>query len=97
MAYVNQPIKRSLCQVLAARTRTSYNINRGLCQSTHQANNAERGRQEGCGHVIRTNRKLLRASPGQNLINVQLEYNRNFKETAQGQPKLESHQFSIRM
>ena len=39
---------------------------------------------------------MLRASPNQNLINFQLECNRNFKETAQGQPKLESHQFSIR-
>ena len=38
---------------------------------------------------------MLRASPNQKLINFQTECNRNFKETAQSQPKPESHQFSI--
>ena len=38
---------------------------------------------------------MLRESPSQNLINFQLECNRNFKETVQSQPKPESHQFSI--
>ena len=48
-------------------------------------------------------RKLLRAIPGQNLINFQLECNRNlecnrtFQETAQSQPKSESHRFSFRI
>ena len=37
---------------------------------------------------------MLKASPNQNLINFQLECNMNFKETAQSQPKPESHQFS---
>ena len=40
---------------------------------------------------------MLRASPSQNLINVQLECNRNFQETAQSQPKSESHRFSFRI
>jgi len=48
-------------------------------------------------NVIGISRKLLRASPSQNLINFQLECNRNLKEAAQGQPKPESHQFSIRI
>ena len=39
---------------------------------------------------------MPRESSSQNLLNFQLECNRIFKETAQGQPKLESHQFSIR-
>ena len=38
---------------------------------------------------------MLRASPNQNLINFQTECNKIFKETAQSQPKPESHQFSI--
>ena len=37
VTYVNQPSKRSLCQVRAAMARTSCKINRGLCQSTQQA------------------------------------------------------------
>ena len=45
--------------------------------------------------VIGISRKMLRASPSQNLNNFQLE--RNFKETAKGQPKPESYQFSIKM
>ena len=38
---------------------------------------------------------MFRASPNQNLINFQLECNMNFKETAQSQPKPESHQLSL--
>ena len=38
---------------------------------------------------------MLRVSPNQNLINVQTECNKILKETAQSQPKPESHQFSI--
>ena len=37
VTYVNQPSKRSLCQVRAAKARPSYEISRGLCQSTQQA------------------------------------------------------------
>ena len=47
--------------------------------------------------VIGILRKMLRTSPSQNLSNFQLECNRNFKETAKGQPKPESYQFSIKM
>ena len=32
---------------------------------------------------------MLKASPSQNLINFQLEFNWNLKENAQGQPKPE--------
>ena len=38
---------------------------------------------------------MVRASPNHNLINYQTECNRDFKETAQIQPKPKSHQFSI--
>ena len=48
-------------------------------------------------NVIGISRKMLRASRSQNLINFHLECNRNFKETAKGQPKPESYQFSRRM
>ena len=40
---------------------------------------------------------MLRESPSQSLINFQLECNRNFKETAQSQPKSESYGFSFRI
>ena len=52
------------------------------------------GRMLAC---IGISRKLLRASPSQNLINIELKCNRNFKEITEGQPKPESHQFWIRM
>ena len=40
---------------------------------------------------------MLKASPSQNLMIFRLECNWNLNEHAQGQPKPESHQFSIRM
>ena len=40
---------------------------------------------------------MPRASPSQNLLNFQLECNRNFLETAQSQPKSESHRCSFRI
>ena len=119
VAYVNQPSKRSLCQVLATKTGTSYTISRGLCQSTQQAkpmsgtgNEDEnklqfQGTCSGRAHarissifnqnVIGIWRKIIRESPSQNLINFQLECNRNFKENAQGEHKPNSHKFSIRL
>ena len=36
-------------------------------------------------------------SPYQNLINLYLEFNQKVKESCQGQPMPESHQFSIRI
>ena len=40
---------------------------------------------------------MLKASPSQNLINYSSECNSNSTENAQGQPKPESHRFSIRI
>ena len=68
-----------------------------ISPSEAERSDAERGSQGRCWHVVGISRKLLRASPSQNLNNIQLECNRNLKETAQSQHKPESHQFSIKV